>query len=137
MAATGGSVVACAKCGYANPPGTVSCKKCDSPLPSDSSSMEKTILVDGGDTPALGPGARLAGGRYEILAALGHGGMGSVYKAHDHELDRVIALKVIRPDLVSAPSALKRFKQEVLLASKVTHRNAVRIFDIGESGSVK
>jgi tetratricopeptide (TPR) repeat protein/predicted Ser/Thr protein kinase len=71
------------------------------------------------------------------MAPLGEGGMGAVYKAHDRELDRIIALKVIRPELVSSSGALKRFKQEVLLASKVTHRNVVRIFDIGEAGSLK
>ncbi len=67
------------------------------------------------------------GGRYEILQLLGEGGMGAVYKATDRELDRFVALKVIRPELASNPSILARFKQELLLAHQVTHRNVIRI----------
>ncbi len=84
----------------------------------------------------LNPGTVL-GGRYEILQMLGLGGMGAVYKAQDLELDRTIALKVIRPDLASNPEALARFKQELLTARQVTHRNVIRIFDIGEADGIK
>jgi eukaryotic-like serine/threonine-protein kinase len=79
----------------------------------------------------------LLGGRYEILQLLGEGGMGAVYKAADHELDRFVALKVIRRELASNPSILARFKQELLLAHKVTHRNVIRIYDLGEAEGVK
>ena len=77
------------------------------------------------------------GGRYEILQLLGEGGMGAVYKAADRELDRFVALKVIRPELASDPSILARFKQELLLAHQVTHRNVIRIYDLGEAEGVK
>lgn len=70
-------------------------------------------------------------GRYEITQFLGHGGMGSVFKAHDRELDRIVALKVIRPELAEDPVALRRFRDEILLAQKVVHRNVARIYDIG------
>jgi tetratricopeptide (TPR) repeat protein/predicted Ser/Thr protein kinase len=73
------------------------------------------------------------GGRYEILKLLGQGGMGAVYKAADREVDRIVALKVIRPEMASDPEVLGRFKQELLLSSKVTHRNVIRIYDIGEA----
>ena len=79
----------------------------------------------------------LLGGRYEILQMLGEGGMGAVYKAADRELDRFVALKVIRPELASNPSILARFKQELLLAHQVTHRNVIRIYDLGEAEGVK
>jgi tetratricopeptide (TPR) repeat protein/predicted Ser/Thr protein kinase len=79
----------------------------------------------------------LLGGRYEILQLLGEGGMGAVYKASDRELDRFVALKVIRPELASNPSILARFKQELLLAHQVTHRNVIRIYDLGEAAGVK
>ncbi len=59
-------------------------------------------------------------GRYEILQTIGEGGMGAVYKAKDRELDRFVALKVIRPELASDPSILARFTQELLLAHQVT-----------------
>ncbi|MGO9519348.1 MAG: tetratricopeptide repeat protein [Candidatus Korobacteraceae bacterium] len=79
----------------------------------------------------------LLGGRYEILQLLGEGGMGAVYKAADRELDRFVALKVIRPELASNPAILARFKQELLLAHQVTHRNVIRIYDLGEAEGVK
>src|SRR5215469_1037984 len=69
--------------------------------------------------------------RYEILKMLGEGGMGAVYKARDCELDRLVALKVIRPELAGQPDVLQRFKQELILARKVTHRNVTRIYDLG------
>src|SRR5437868_1230818 len=84
----------------------------------------------------LQPGFVL-GGRYEILEALGEGGMGAVYKARDRELDRLVALKVIRPDLASNPAIIQRFKQELILARQVTQRNVVRIFDLGEASGIK
>jgi serine/threonine protein kinase/Tfp pilus assembly protein PilF len=77
------------------------------------------------------------GTRYEILSLLGEGGMGAVYKARDRELDRVVALKVIRPEMAVHPEVLARFKQELILARKVTHRNVIRIFDLGEVGGTK
>jgi eukaryotic-like serine/threonine-protein kinase len=78
----------------------------------------------------------LIGGRYEILQLLGEGGMGAVYKAADRTLDRFVALKVIRPQLASNPAVLARFKQELLLAHQVTHRNVIRIYDLGEADGV-
>src|SRR6516162_613179 len=84
----------------------------------------------------LGVGS-LLGERYEILAMLGQGGMGAVYKARDQELDRVVALKVIRPELTTNPDILKRFKQELILARQVTHRNVIRIFDLGQAEGLK
>src|SRR5438270_3636446 len=72
------------------------------------------------------------GGRYELLGLLGTGGMGSVYRARDTELDEVVALKMLRKELVDAPGMLARFRQEVKLARRVTHRNVARTFDIGE-----
>ena len=85
---------------------------------------------------ALQPGV-LFGGRYEILSVLGQGGMGAVYKARDRELDRLIALKVIRPELATDPGILQRFKQELILARNITHKNVVRIFDLGEAEGIR
>jgi eukaryotic-like serine/threonine-protein kinase len=85
---------------------------------------------------SIQPGSVL-GGRYEITALLGEGGMGAVYKARDRELDRFVALKVIRPELAGRPEILQRFKQELLLARKVTQRNVIRIFDLGDADGVK
>ena len=75
--------------------------------------------------------------RYEVLSLLGEGGMGAVYKARDVELSRMVALKVIRPDLARNRAILDRFKQELILATQVTHRNVVRIYDLGEAEGIK
>ena len=82
------------------------------------------------------PGAVL-GQRYEVLQVLGQGGMGAVYKARDREVDRTVALKVIRPDLAGNSSIIDRFKQELVLSHQVTHKNVVRIYDLGEADGVK
>src|SRR5262245_21331452 len=76
----------------------------------------------------------LFAGRYEILSTLGKGGMGVVYKAHDRQLDDEVALKVLRPDVVKDdPTLLDRFKQEIKLARKITHRCVLRTHDFGEA----
>jgi len=77
------------------------------------------------------------GRRYEIVSMLGEGGMGAVYKARDCELDRLVALKVIRPEFALQEEVLQRFKQELILARKITHKNVIRIFDLGEADGVK
>jgi serine/threonine protein kinase/tetratricopeptide (TPR) repeat protein len=84
----------------------------------------------------LEPGTLLAD-RFEILQLLGQGGMGAVYKARDTELERLVALKLIRPELASHPEILRRFKQELILAREVTHRNVIRIFDLGQAQGIK
>jgi len=84
----------------------------------------------------LQPGVVLAQ-RYEILQMLGEGGMGAVYKAKDRELNRMVALKVIRSEFAGNESILQRFKQELILARQVTHKNVIRIYDMGESDGMK
>jgi serine/threonine-protein kinase len=79
----------------------------------------------------------IIGGRYQILGLLGVGGMGSVYRARDLELDEPVALKMIRRELSDQPDMLERFRREVKLARRVTHENVARTFDIGEHGQQK
>ena len=86
--------------------------------------------------PSLEPGSDL-GERYRIEALLGEGGMGAVYKAYDRELDRIVALKLLRPGLMTDASALQRFKQELLLASKISHKNILRIHDLADVSGLK
>jgi tetratricopeptide (TPR) repeat protein/predicted Ser/Thr protein kinase len=99
-----------------------------------------STVTPGGGTLAsetsLGPGSVIAD-RYEILQLLGEGGMGAVYKAHDRELERDVALKLIRSELVRNPEILARFKQEIILARQVTHRNVIRLFDLNQAGGFK
>jgi serine/threonine protein kinase len=75
--------------------------------------------------------------RYEVLGLLGSGGMGTVYRALDRELDDVVALKIIRKQIAAVPGIVDRFRREVKLARKVTHRNVARTFDIGEHAGAR
>ena len=82
------------------------------------------------------------GTRYHIIRELGVGGMGAVYQAWDAELGVAVAVKVIRPEILAAdPQAAheieRRFKRELLLARQVTHKNVVRIHDLGEIDGIK
>ena len=105
---------------------------------SSSSSGSDAPTIDTRRPPAQSLSmSKVLGGRYEILQKLGEGGMGAVYKARDHEVDRLVALKVIRPDLTANPEILHRFKQELVLARQITHKNVVRIYDLGEAEGVK
>jgi len=88
-------------------------------------------------SPPLYEVGDVLGGRYEIQHLLGEGGMGAVYKALDRELDRPVALKLIRPELAASASMLARFKQELLLSRQVTHKNVIRIYDLGDADGVK
>ena len=128
-------------------------------VPSDSTGITEPGLLDDPDsTRAVTPGAarRLSGAdapagplspgqpfgsRYHIVKLLGLGGMGAVYQAWDAELGVVVALKVIRPEVAADPSAAtmleRRFKQELLLARQVTHKNVVRIHELGEIDDIK
>ena len=153
-------MVECPICHTINSPEALVCVKCSTPIEINIATIvlppEKATAVDRAadpeatqvvasaptgwsaplqkttrDTSApIEPGTVLAE-RYEILKRLGEGGMGAVYKARDRELERLVALKVIRPELAGNPDILRRFKQELILARQVTHKNVIRIFDLG------
>src|SRR6476620_2943371 len=78
---------------------------------------------------ALAPGTRL--GPYEILAPLGAGGMGEVWKAKDTRLDRLVAVKVLPEHLSSHPDSLARFEREAKAVAALNHPNILGIFDLG------
>src|SRR5258706_15090777 len=63
--------------------------------------------------------------------------MRTVYQTRDVQLNRVVALKVIRPDLAKDPEIVNRFKQELILARQVTHKNVIRIYDLAEFDGIK
>jgi DNA-binding response OmpR family regulator len=98
----------------------------------ESASSGSPRADDEGEAGGLKAGDVIAG-RYDVTGILGRGGMGSVYKARDRELDEDIAVKVLRPGLVSSPSLVDRFKTELRLTRRISHRNVVRTYDLGES----
>jgi Tol biopolymer transport system component len=80
----------------------------------------------------LTPGARL--GAYEIVARIGGGGMGEVYRARDPRLDRDVAIKVLSGALAADRAALARFEREALSVAKLSHPNILSIFEFGRDG---
>jgi predicted Ser/Thr protein kinase len=85
-----------------------------------------------GETPPELPAGSLHAlrQRYDILAEVGRGGMGIVYKARDRETGAVVALKVLRPEIAADTAVIERFKSELLLARKITHKNVCRIYEL-------
>jgi eukaryotic-like serine/threonine-protein kinase len=81
-----------------------------------------------------GHGPELVLGSYIILDKLGEGGMGKVYKAKQLRLNRIVALKVVRPNLLTNEMALKRFQREAKAAAQLAHPNIVRLFDADQVG---
>src|ERR1700722_16577485 len=140
--------VDCPQCHHSNEAGASRCAICDSAFGAVDATMVTNAAMgtnwsrDTGEgslgnlAVSLQEGSVLAD-RYEILKLLGEGGMGAVYKARDRELDRLVALKVIRPELAGHASILQRFKQELILARKITHRNIIRIFDLGIADGIR
>jgi serine/threonine-protein kinase len=99
-----------------------------------------TEIASGGASsdgrPGLLTGTTIAE-RYDVFDLLGVGGMGEVYRARDRELDELVALKLLRPDVAGLPAWLDRFRNEVRLARRVTHRNVARTFELGEAGGTR
>jgi len=158
--ATPAGAIVCPKCGAYALATASSCDKCGSALgsssaetlissldpatldapasvPTSSPSSAATLESSGLPQPHAAPsdlarGAPDFGPRYRVECILGEGGMGTVYKAWDKELERTVALKLVRHDLTRDPNVSQRFKQELLLASKISHRNILRIHDLGD-----
>jgi Tol biopolymer transport system component len=82
---------------------------------------------------ALTSGTRL--GSYEIVSAIGAGGMGEVYRAHDTRLRRDVAIKVLPASVADDPERLRRFEQEALATAALNHPNILIVFDIGDEPS--
>ncbi|HEV2299140.1 MAG TPA: protein kinase [Candidatus Acidoferrales bacterium] len=74
--------------------------------------------------------------RYDILAEAGHGNMGNVYKARDRETGETVALKLIKPEIASDQDMMERFKNELLFARKITHKNVCRVYEFNRIGGL-
>jgi eukaryotic-like serine/threonine-protein kinase len=98
--------------------------------------LESTQSVSPSQSRGLLTGTTLAD-RYDVIDLLGVGGMGEVYRARDRELDELVALKLLRSDVAGLPAWLARFRNEVRLARRVTHRNVARTFELGETGGTR
>jgi eukaryotic-like serine/threonine-protein kinase len=157
----------CPRCQSGNPDEAEHCAFCGAvlPIPDDEETLgapapnhpegpaaAEQVMPSGpsanASAPAQGGGISVAataapetagqfGSRYRIICKLGGGGMGTVYKVHDRDVNRVVALKVVRPELAANPEVMERFKQELLLARKISHKNILRIHDLGDHNGMK
>ncbi len=88
-------------------------------------------------SPSLSPAALAAlGVRYEILGEAGHGSMGNVYKARDRETGETVALKLLKPEIASDQAMMDRFKNELLFARKITHKNVCRVHEFNRVAGI-
>lgn len=113
------------------------------PTPPPSVAPDGVTLDAASETERVpSPGRELQTGevfanRYEILASIGKGGMGVVYRARDRQLDEEVALKLLRPEaLAKDKDLLTRFKDEIKLARRITHHNVLRTHDFGEADGI-
>ncbi len=83
---------------------------------------------------ALAPGVRL--GPYEVLAAIGKGGMGEVYKARDTRLDRTVAIKLLPEHVASDPALKQRFDREAKTISRLNHPHICTLYDVGSQDGI-
>jgi serine/threonine-protein kinase len=79
---------------------------------------------------------KMLGNRYEILEKIGEGGMAKVYKAKCHLLNRIVAIKILRPEFAADESFVKKFKRESQAAASLSHPNIVSIYDVGQEGDI-
>jgi eukaryotic-like serine/threonine-protein kinase len=93
--------------------------------------MSSTDETASAPASAVPLGHRFAG-RYEVVEALGTGGMGSVYRARDLELGEDVAVKVTRPEIAGDPESIRRFGRELKLARRISHRHVVRVYELME-----
>ncbi|HVQ31661.1 MAG TPA: serine/threonine-protein kinase, partial [Vicinamibacteria bacterium] len=151
---------ACPRCGAPMAAATAVCQSCGESLVSSSPTRvtrapesadhpdHPTQAQPGRTSPSLeggldgSPSVKLVQGveiaqRYRILGLLGRGGMGTVYRALDRELSRDVAVKVLRTEIAQEKSSLERFKREIQLSSQITHRNVLRVYDLGSHETLR
>src|SRR5204863_198895 len=86
------------------------------------------------ETQLVATPTRLLSKRYALQSKLGEGGMGVVWLAHDRQLNREVAIKLLRTEIASQAEQRKRFEREARALASLTHENIVRVYDYGESG---
>src|SRR5580704_13664246 len=99
----------------------------------------ETVAMPAPSIPAVNIGSlalAAIGQRYEILGEAGHGSMGNVYKARDRETGEIVALKLLKPEIASDQAMMDRFKNELLFARKITHKNVCRVYEFNRVGGI-
>jgi len=124
--------IECPKCQHENPDDTRFCGNCAAPL----KSSEDIAVTETIETlkEELTTGSTFAG-RYQVIEELGRGGMGNVYKVLDVELKESTALKLLKPEVAADEKTIERFRNELKLARKISHKNVCRMYDLSKKGN--
>jgi len=121
----------CPKCGFENSPGLTYCGRCGTRLGADKDIPPSSTLTIEQTKESL-PRGRLLADRFEILEEIGTGGMGTVYRVVDRKVNEEMALKVLKPEVASSGTLVERFKNELKLARRISHKSVCRLFDLHE-----
>lgn len=123
----------CPDCHFENPEDTRFCGNCGTKLPSAEgiSVTETKAYPQFKEELAIGS---LFAGRYQVIEELGRGGMGRVYKVLDREIEETVALKLLRPEIAADEKTIKRFRNELKFARKISHKNVCRMYDLSKEG---
>jgi len=125
----------CAKCGFENPAGLAYCGRCGTRLaPGEDIAVSSTLTLEHPQESI--PKGRLLANRFEVLEKIGSGGMGTVYRVLDREVNEEMALKILKPEIASSASVVERFKNELKLARRISHKNVCRLYDLHEDAGV-
>ncbi|MGD8540176.1 MAG: protein kinase, partial [Candidatus Aminicenantes bacterium] len=119
----------CRKCQHENPPGSQYCSKCGTRVETSAEPhLDSTVMIRPQifDLPIGSTFAR----RYQIIEELGRGGMGTVYKVLDKEVNEKIALKVLKPEISFDIKTIDRFRNELKIARKISQPNVCRMYDL-------
>jgi serine/threonine protein kinase/tetratricopeptide (TPR) repeat protein len=122
----------CPSCQFENPDNTRFCGNCATPLQKPVNEAKNGTATFPAYFVHLVPG-KVFGGRFQIIEEIGAGGMGRVYKALDLKVNENIALKLIHPEIAFRERNIERFRNELRLARKISHRNVCRMFDLHEA----
>jgi len=125
----------CPQCKFDNPQSLLYCGKCGSKLdPSADSSVSSTRTLQM-PVQQFKRGSIFAN-RFEVIEEIGKGGMGTVYRVLDKTISEEVALKLIKPEIAADRKTIDRFKNELKLARKISHKNICRMHDINEESDM-
>jgi serine/threonine protein kinase len=125
----------CPRCRIDNPDTSRFCAECGTPLQPTKDipiNLTETLEIPKGE---LTPGSTFAG-RYQVIEELGRGGMGTVYKVFDKEISAKVAIKLLKPEVVSDKSIIERFRNELKVARDISHQNICRMYDLGKEAGL-
>jgi TolB-like protein/predicted Ser/Thr protein kinase len=121
----------CPKCRFENPPGLVYCGRCGTRLDIGKDIPASSTFTIEHPKESISRG-RLLAGRFEVLEEIGTGGMGTVYRVLDRKINEEMALKILKPEIAPSGTVIERFKNELKLARRISHKNVCRLYDLHE-----